>query len=256
LAVQSCRVMKKLIAAFRLIFICIVISLYLIVVGIPILTFCRIKGDPHIALRLTKLLDHIILFLAGIRVELEGREKISETRGCVYVGNHRSFVDACAALLVLPGDLRFLAKKEIYKIPLVSFALRTMGIIEVDRSNPEASAKSIDRAVAEIQAGRSVVLFPEGTRSRSPHMLPFKKGAFVLAIKAKALVVPITLLGMAELLRPDTLFLFPGKVKIIIHDPIETASLELEDRTELLEKARAVIEQTWESEKDQFSSMR
>jgi 1-acyl-sn-glycerol-3-phosphate acyltransferase len=248
--------MKNLIAAVRMIFICIVISLYLIVVGIPVLTYCRLKGDPRLALRLTKLLDRIILFLAGITIEVEGAEKISNQRGYVYVGNHRSFVDVTATFLVLPGDLRFLAKKEVYKIPLVGFALRTMGIIEVDRSNPDAAAKSIDRAVAEIRSGRSVVLFPEGTRSRNPHLLPFKKGAFVLAIKAKAPVVPITLLGMAELLRPDTLFLYPGRVKILIHEPIATEQLDLEDRTELLDQARGIIEQTWEKEKHQFSSMR
>ena len=248
--------MKKVVAAVRMIFICVVISLYLIVVGIPVLTYCRLKRNPQLALRLTKLLDRIILFLAGIHVEVEGKEKISGQGGYVYVGNHRSFVDVTAVFLALPGDLRFLAKKEIYKIPLVSFALRTMGIIEVDRSNPEAAAKSIDRAVGEIRSGRSIILFPEGTRSRSPHMLPFKKGAFVLAIKAKAPIVPITLLGMAELLRPDTLFLYPGRVKIFIHDPIETEALDLENRTQLLDQARAVIEETWERERDQFSSMR
>ena len=248
--------MKKFLAAVRMIFICVVISLYLIVVGIPVLTYCRLKRNPQLALRLTKLLDRIILFLAGIEVEVEGKEKISGQSGYVYVGNHRSFVDVTAVFLALPGDLRFLAKKEIYKIPLVSFALRTMRIIEVDRSNPEAAAKSIDRAVGEIRSGRSIILFPEGTRSRSPHMLPFKKGAFVLAIKAKAPIVPITLLGMAESLRPDTLFLYPGRVKIVIHDPIKTEALDLEDRTQLLDHARAVIEETWERERDQFSSMR
>lgn len=247
---------RKLFAAARMIFICILISLYLIIVGIPVLTYCRLKSDPRLALRLTRLLDRLLLFVAGIHVEVEGKERIRDQRGYVYVGNHRSLVDAAAAFLVLPGDLRFLAKKEIYKIPLVSFALRTMGIIEVDRSDPEAAARSIDRAVGEIQSGRSVILFPEGTRSRTAEMLPFKKGAFVLAIMAKAPLVPVTLLGMAELLQPDTPFLFPGRVKIIIHDPIETANLELDDRNELLERARKIIAETWEMEKGQFSRMR
>jgi len=176
---------------------------------------------------------------------VEGTEKVDLGRGNVFVANHRSLIDVCAVFLALPGDLRFLAKKELYKIPLVSFALRTMGIIEVDRTDSEAAARSIDRAVSEIRAGRSVILFPEGTRSRQPHLLPFKKGAFVLAIKAQAPIVPVTLLGMDQALKPDTILLYPSTVRLVIHDPIETAGMTLEDRNWLLEKARATIEETF-----------
>jgi 1-acyl-sn-glycerol-3-phosphate acyltransferase len=120
-----------------------------------------------------------------------------------------------------------------------------MGMIEVDRSNPEAAAASIDLAVSVIRSGKSFVLFPEGTRSRQDSMLPFKKGAFVLAIKAAAPVVPFTLLGTDLALKPDTLNLYGGEVRIIIHDPITTREMTLEDRQTLLEKARSRIEQTW-----------
>ncbi len=174
----------------------------------------------------------------------------------MYVGNHRSYVDPPTAFLVLPGDLRFLAKKELYKIPLVGFALRTMDIIEVDRSNPEAGAQSIERAVETIRSGKSVILFPEGTRSRKPGLLPFKKGAFVLAIKAQVPVVPVTFLGTDRRLKPDTMLLFPGPVKVVVHDPIDTTGHSYEDRNKLLEKSRAVIEAEWEANKDQFSRKR
>ena len=238
--------MKKVVAGLRMIFICCFIAAYLVIVGIPLLTYCRLIRNPALGLRYTKLLDRMVLFLAGVTVLVEGREKVDPARGNVYVGNHRSLIDVCAVFLALPGDLRFLAKKELYKIPLVSFALRTMGIIEVDRSDSDAAAKSIDRAVSEIRAGRSVVLFPEGTRSRQPHLLPFKKGAFVLAIKAQAPVVPVTLLGMDQALRPDTILLYPSTVRLIIHDPIETTGMTLDDRNSLLERARTTIEETFE----------
>jgi 1-acyl-sn-glycerol-3-phosphate acyltransferase len=157
------------------------------------------------------------------------------------VGNHTSHVDMTVVFLTVPGDVRFLIKKEAFRIPLVSFAFRTMGMIEVDRSNPEASSRSIDRAVSEIRAGRSVILFPEGTRSRQGNMLPFKKGAFVLAIKAQAPVIPFTLIGAEEALPPDTILLRGGNVELIFHDPIETTGLTLEDRDQLLREAQSRV---------------
>jgi len=213
-----------------------------IIVGIPILTYCRITKDPHLALYFTKLLDRMILFLGRVRLEVTGLEKLDPKRGCVYVGNHRSHVDSASIFAACPADARFLIKKEVFRIPLVSFALRTMGMIEVDRSNSDAASRSIDRAVSEIQSGTSIILFPEGTRSRYPHILPFKKGAFVLAIRSQAPVVPFTVIGADRALKPDTLLLYGGPVRLIFHDPIETKGMDLEDRQFLLEKTQKTVE--------------
>lgn len=228
-----------------MIFICTVIALYLVIVGIPVLTYCRIVSNPRLALRLTRVLDRIVLYLAGIRIETVGAEKVEPGKGYVYVSNHRSYADAPAVFVGLPGDLRFLAKKELYKIPLVSFALKTMGMIEVDRSDHEAAASSVDRAVLHLQNGRCVILFPEGTRNRNPQgMLPFKKGAFVLAIKAGVPIVPVTLIGAENAIQPDTIFLYPARIRLIIGDPIPTSGMDLEMRDQLLEKARGIIAST------------
>jgi 1-acyl-sn-glycerol-3-phosphate acyltransferase len=227
-----------------MIMVCTVIVAYLIIVGIPVMSYCRLIRNPRLALRLTRVLDCIVMFLAGMTFEVEGLEKLAgRTGGCVYVGNHRSFPDPFVPFRVLPGDMRFLAKKQVFQIPLVRFALRTMGMIEVDRTNPEAAATSIDRAVAEIMSGKCIVLFPEGTRSRVEGVLPFKKGAFVLAIKAQADIVPFTQIGMDRILKPGSMCLYPGKIKMIVHDPIPTKGLTLDDRDTLLQKTRAVIEQ-------------
>ncbi len=237
--------MKKWVAGARLIFICIFIALYLVIVGIPVLAYCRIISNPSLALRLSKLLDRMVLGLGGIRTVTEGLEKIDLKRGCVYVLNHRSFADSLVAFHVLPGDLRFLAKKELYKIPLVNFALRTMGMIEVDRSDPEAAAESIDRAVSHLQNGKCVILFPEGTRNRGEGLLPFKKGAFVLAIKAQVPIVPVILTGAHKAIAPDTIFLYPATIRMIVHDPIDTTGMDLEQRNELLELTRSLMEKTY-----------
>jgi 1-acyl-sn-glycerol-3-phosphate acyltransferase len=233
---------RNIIAAIRMIFVCCFVALYLIIVGIPVLSYCRIKRDPGLALYLTKVLDRMMLFVAGVQLKVRGLDKLNPGRGYVYVGNHRSHVDPAVVFKTIPGQVRFLVKKEAFRIPLLSFALRTMGMIEVERSNPEASARSIDRAISEIHAGRSIILFPEGTRSRKPQILPFKKGAFVLAIKAQAPVAPFTLVGAGEALPPDTILLYGGKVELIFHDPLETAGMTLEDRDELLAEAQKRVE--------------
>lgn len=247
--------LKKVVAACRMILGCSVIVVYLTVVGIPVLTYCRLIRNPRLALYLTRVLDCMVMFFVGMTYEVEGLEKLAgRTGGCVYVGNHRSFPDPFVPFRVLPGDIRFLAKKQVFKIPLVGFALRTMGMIEVDRSDPEAAAASIDHAVSEIMAGRCIVLFPEGTRSRVEGMLPFKKGAFVLAIKAQADIVPFTQIGVDRILKPGTLQLYPGRIKMIVHDPIPTKGLTLDDRDELLRRTRAVIEKCYLEHSQQAQS--
>jgi 1-acyl-sn-glycerol-3-phosphate acyltransferase len=237
--------MKKFLAGARLILVCIVIALYLIIIGIPVLTYCRIIRNPRLALRLSRVLARIVLWIAGIKLNIEGRERVDASKGCVYVANHKSFADSVALFYALPGDLTFLAKKEIYKIPLVSFALRTMDIIEVDRSDPEAAVQSIERAVRYLQKGKCVILFPEGTRNRGEGLLPFKKGAFVLAIKAQVPIVPVILYGAEKAIAPDTIFLYPATINIHILDPIETKGMDLEQRTELLEYTQALMESAY-----------
>jgi 1-acyl-sn-glycerol-3-phosphate acyltransferase len=216
--------------------------LYLIIIGIPVLTYCRIIKNPKLALYLSRVLAGIVLWIAGIKVVVEGKERVDATKGCVYVANHKSFADSVVLFYALPGELTFLAKKEIYKIPLVSFALRTMDIIEVNRSDPEAAQQSIERAVHYLQKGKCVILFPEGTRNRGEGLLPFKKGAFVLAIKAQVPIVPVVIYGAEKAIAPDTIFLYPATLHISILDPIDTKGMDLEQRGELLDFTRTIIE--------------
>jgi len=233
--------LRNVFAGIRMIFICCFMIAY-IIAGLPVLLYSRILGRPSLALYLTKILARTILIMGGVRLEVVGAEKLDPKRGSVYVGNHRSHVDSASIFASCPAEARFLIKKEVFKIPLVSFALKSLQMIPVDRSNAEAAAQSIDLAVSRIQSGASIILFPEGTRSRHPYILPFKKGAFVLAIKAQAPIVPFTVIGADRALKPDTLKLYGGPVKLIFHDPIETQGMSLEDRQELLEKTQKVVE--------------
>ena len=237
--------MRKVLAATRMVFSCAFIALYLVVVGTPVLTYCRITRQPELGLYLTWILDRIVLYFNGIRIVVEGMEKIPKGQGCIFIANHRSLLDTLVTYRVLPGDKRFLAKKELFSIPLMSFAMRTMGMIEVDRTNHEAATRSIARAASELSGGRSIIMFPEGTRSRTQDMLPFKKGAFVLAIQAQVPIVPMTMIGTDRLLEPDTPWLYPGVIRVLVHDPIHTAGLTVDERGGLLERARNVIEKSW-----------
>ena len=233
-----------------MIFVFCFILVYIVVVGIPVFIYCRIIKNPSLALYLTKVLDRMMLWVGRVRLKCVGLEKLDPNRGYVYVGNHRSHVDAAVVFKTVPGDVRFLIKKEAYQIPLFSIAFTTMGMIKVDRSNPEASAQSIDRAVSVIQSGRSVILFPEGTRSREPRILPFKKGAFVLAIKSQVPVVPFTINGADRALPPDTILLRGGDVELIFHDPIETKGMTLDDREALLAEAQRKVESVFRPTQD------
>lgn len=235
------RILGNILAAVRMILICIFMALYLIILGIPILSYCRIKKDPGLGIYFTRILDRLIIFFGGIHVVSEGVDRVDGLKSCVYVGNHRSHADSAVAFYYLPGNLRFLIKAEAFKIPLVGFALRTMGMIPVNRSNREEAVKSVDLAIPEIRAGRSIIFFPEGTRSRTNELLPFKKGAFVLAIKAQVPLVPFTVIGAHEIVKPGSLILHGGTVKLIVHDPIDTTGYTMDQRDELTQKARDII---------------
>src|SRR5688500_10074032 len=130
----------RIVAAAKMLFVCGFIILYLIVVGMPVLTYCRIVGGPRRGLYFSKALARMML-VGGVRLTVRGLDKLKADRGYVYVGNHRSHVDMASVFKTVPGDVRFLIKKEVFRIPLLSFALRTMGMIQVDRTNREASAR-------------------------------------------------------------------------------------------------------------------
>src|SRR5262245_52770375 len=121
--------MRKAVAAAKMVFMVTFIMLY-IVAGMPVLVYCRLTKRPKMALYVTWLLDRVVLWMSGISVAAEGLEKVPKGQGCIYIGgNHRSLLDTLVTYRILPGDLRFLAKKELFSIPLVSFAMKTMGMI-------------------------------------------------------------------------------------------------------------------------------
>ncbi len=183
-----------------------------------------------------------LLRAARIRLEVEHAERLRPDRPCVYVANHVSFIDIWALLAALPGTVRFVAKQELFRVPVFGQAIRAAEHIAIDRANRAAAFAAYDEAARAVRGGRSAIVFAEGTRSRDGRLLPFKKGPFVLAIAAQVPVVPVLVHGAFELMPRGALYPRRGTVVLRIGDAIDTAGLGYDDRDRLGGRARAALE--------------
>ena len=182
-----------------------------------------------------------ILATGGIRVRVEGLESLDPHATAIFCVNHQSAMDIPVLFVNLPVQFRFVAKRSLFHLPFLGWHLRRSGHIPVDRGRPRQSLKSLEQAAERIRAGSSVVLFPEGHRSRDGQMLPFKTGSFHLAILAGVPIVPITLNGTRQVLKPDTYHVRSGQTEMIVHPPIPTSGLTPKDADALRERVRAQI---------------
>jgi 1-acyl-sn-glycerol-3-phosphate acyltransferase len=170
---------------------------------------------------------------AGIRVRLHNPERISREVGAVYACNHVSWADVFALAAALPR-YSFIAKSELRRIPLFGYGAETAGIVFLDRDNRKAAFESYKLAAKEVQRGRSVIVFPEGTRGRDYHLRPFKKGPFVLAIAAQSAIIPTIVHGGREIMAKGSFRIRPGVIDVYFLDPIEARGLDYDDRAELM----------------------
>jgi 1-acyl-sn-glycerol-3-phosphate acyltransferase len=180
------------------------------------------------------------LRLAGARLEVHGLEKIPKRCTLVFMPNHQSNCDPPAVFLILPAVL-VMAKKEFFRIPVLGRAMRMRGFVPVDRKKREKAIESVEQATRSLQAGHNFLVFPEGTRSPDGRLQPLKKGVFVMAIKAQATIVPISVSGSRRIMPKGKLLISPGLVRITIHDPVPTEGCTLEDREQIMERVRQAI---------------
>ena len=179
---------------------------------------------------LPQRLGRIIAWCSGVSVEVSGVEGIEHGKPYIFAANHQSQFDIFVLQGFLGFDFRWLAKKELFKVPVFGYAMRLAGYIPVDRSHGRQALKSLDEAAERIAAGVSVVIFPEGTRSMDGNLLPFKPGAMVLAIKAGVPVVPVAIVGTHQVLPKGKLLARSGRVIIRVGEPIATRGYVLKDK--------------------------
>ena len=183
----------------------------------------------------------LILKTSGIRVRVEGLEHVIPGRTAIYCVNHQSAMDIPILFTNLPVQFRFVAKRSLFNMPFMGWHLLRSGHIPVDRDRPREAMKSMKMAAQEIREGKSVLLFPEGHRSRDGRLLPFKAGSFYIAALAGVPVVPITINGSRGVLKPDTYHVRAGQTELIIHPAIETQGMTTKDAEKLSEQVREVI---------------
>jgi len=212
----------------------------LVAMGAVAVALHRATGSRELAWRFAKARARTLTALLGVGVTMLGLEHLAGGGPFVFTPNHQSHLDILVLLGFLPGRTRFAAKRELWRHPVVGAVLDTLGMVPIDRDHPERAVESLNRAAG---APESLVVFPEGTRSRTGELLPFKKGPFVMAIASGLPVVPVVCRGTRRLMpRGSRLSVVPGEVEMVIEEPIPTAGLGYADRDALAARVRAAIE--------------
>lgn len=220
----------------------VLVALYTIVIGPPIIVASFFDGGRTM-MRLGRVWVSWILSTFGVRVEVAGTENVPTHAPVILMSNHQSLVDIAAIVMTLPRSVRwrFVAKKELVRVPIFGQALVASGHIIIDRDNREKAVESLRLAAERIRAGTTVIVFPEGTRSPDGHLRWFKSGPFHLALEAQVPIVPVTVSGSQRITPKGELRVRRGTVKIAYGKPIATRGLGLADRKHLAARVREAI---------------
>lgn len=181
------------------------------------------------------------LWVSGAKVEMKGLEHIDLSRTYIMMANHQSYHDIFV-VSTIPVYAHWMAKQELFRVPVFGWILGWIGAMRIDRSSKVKTLASVRSAVEQIREGRTVLIFPEGTRSPNGELLPFSKGAFSLAILSQVPILPITIEGTRSIMPKGSYLIRPGTIKVTIDPPIETASLGAKDKDHLQEKVFALMQ--------------
>jgi len=208
--------------------------------------FSRNGNAQHL---LARLWANSILWVIRAKVTVTGAGKLDPNRPYIYMPNHQSNADIPVLLGRLPVQFRWLAKAELFKIPIFGRAMRKVGYISIDRSDRKSAFESLAQAALTIRNGTSVLIFPEGTRSPDGRILPFKKGGFVLSVDAGVPIVPVIIRGTRSIVPKKHFIIRPARVTMEILDPVETSDYTRKTKDQLLEKIRSILIENLEKKK-------
>jgi 1-acyl-sn-glycerol-3-phosphate acyltransferase len=229
------------VAAVRTALTYVAVSLYCLVVGPPALTLVFLFRWKRLLYFLARSGIALGLATAGIKVRLAGRLP-DPARPVVFCANHQSNIDPPVLFLRLHPLLHVLHKAELLRIPVIGQAMRLGGFVPVERQNREQSFRSISTGAESLRAGNSFLIFPEGTRSRTGELLPFKKGGFIMAIEAQVPLVPVAVTGGRAAMRKGSALVRPAHVSVRVGEPVDTAGLTFDDRDRLVGELRGRVE--------------
>lgn len=216
------------------------VLLYILAVGGPLLAYTLVSGNTNLIYRAAVCGARIAVRLAGITLRVSGKENIPRGRAVVFMVNHQSNCDPAALIGHLPR-VRILAKEGFFRVPILGRAMRLWGFIPVDRKCREKSIRAIEQATESLAAGHSFLVFPEGTRSADGRLLPFKKGVFIMAMRAGAPVVPISISGSRKIMQKGKAAIRPGEVRITFHAPVPTTGFAPEQQSDIQSWVRTAI---------------
>ena len=209
------------------------------VAAVLTLPYAMLTGNSDFLYRVGMWVVRVGIKLSGVRVEIVGRERLDPDQNYIFMSNHVSNLDPPLLIPQVPGRTSVLVKKELFRIPILGFAMRVAHLVPVDRRNRDAAIASMRSAAEVVRAGLSMTIFPEGTRSRDGRLQPLKKGPFYLAMESGCPIVPVTLVGTHEILPKGKLLIAPDKATVIFHPPISPK--DFQDRDALIAAVRDAI---------------
>lgn len=209
--------------------------------GMVLILSPLLQHGPNSVHRIANLWAKMLLFICGVKADVTGEENIDDRGPHIFMANHQSDFDILLALAYIPGQFRWIAKKELFVYPLFGKAMRKADYIPIDRQNREKALESLDEAALQVKQGKSLMTFPEGTRSRDGKIRPFKKGLFYLALRSGVPIVPFSIVGSREIMPRRSLRIRPQRVAIVIDKPIDVRKYSLDRRDDLIKDVRDTI---------------
>jgi len=224
----------------RTIAVVLFLALALLLVMPFFILWSLLTGTPDLMYEVAMKTVRASLRIAKIRVRVEGLETIPPGV-CIFAANHTSNVDPLAFIPAIPRRVSILVKSELFRIPILTTAMRMAKFVPVDREDKEAAAASVEVAVHTLKEGLSLAVYPEGTRSSDGRLKPFKKGTFVMAIEAGVPIVPVSISGAQHLMRKGEWTIRPGEIVVRFGSAVEASEYTMERRMELLNRVEELV---------------